>query len=58
MKKIFLLIKLWIYTRKFIKAKTMNKTFFYMEKIKKTTELIQKNKGNRLAAFIRQMKQR
>jgi hypothetical protein len=52
------MIKIWYYTKKFINANTTNKCLLYMQKIKKYTDLLEKNKGNKIAAFIRQMKQR
>ena len=58
MKQIYLKIKIWWYFKKFVNAKTKNKCLLYMQKIKKYTELLEKNKGNKFAAFIRQMKQR
>jgi hypothetical protein len=58
MKKFFLIVKLWYYTRKFIKCKTTSGTLHWMQKINQTQLAIEKNKGSKLAAFIRQMKQR
>jgi hypothetical protein len=58
MKKFYLILKLWYFSRKFLKAKTTIDTLHRMQKISKTKEYIEKNKGSKLAAFIRQMKQR
>jgi hypothetical protein len=58
MKKIYYTIKIWWYYKKFLNATTTNKCLLYMQKIKKYTDLLEKNKGNKIAAFIRQMKQR
>jgi len=55
------MIKIWYYNKKFLKAKTKQETFSYMFKLKQAQQIreqLQKNKGSRLAAFIRQMKQR
>jgi hypothetical protein len=61
MKNLLLMIKIWYYNKKFLKAKTKQETFSYMFKLKQAQQIreqLQKNKGSRLAAFIRQMKQR
>jgi hypothetical protein len=58
MKQFLYMIKFYWYTNKFLNTSNTIKRLYYYQKIKKYTDLLEKNKGSKIATFIRQMKQR